>query len=132
MVNTIHIELRSGFLVDAVSACCWFVSISSRSIFLRFYLIFELLVLWFSGNCLPFIVFGYGFGIKNNNGFSDFYDLDMVKYWYGVKGRYSGHMELVASLCVGKQLVHFIQWMLDLISLNQAQWKNGIRMGLDK
>ncbi|KAF3587594.1 hypothetical protein F2Q69_00030771 [Brassica cretica] len=43
-----------------------------------------------------------------------------------------GHMELVASLCVGKQLVHFIQWMLDLISLNQAQWKNGIRMGLDK
>ncbi|CAN6831111.1 unnamed protein product, partial [Brassica oleracea] len=56
----------------------------------------------------------------------------MVKYWYGVKGCYSGHMELVASMCVGKQLVHFIQWMLDLISLNQAQWKNGIRMGLDK
>ena len=132
MVNTIHIELRSGLLVESVSAYCWFISISSRSFLLRFNLIFALLVLCFSGNCLSFIVFGYGFGIKNNNCFTGFYDLDMVKYWYGVKSLYSGQMALVARLCVGMHLAHFIQWMLDLISVKQVQWKNDTRMGLDK
>ncbi|CAF2286416.1 unnamed protein product [Brassica napus] len=34
MVNTIHIELRSGLLVASVSAYCWFISISSRSFLL--------------------------------------------------------------------------------------------------
>ena len=41
-------------------------------------------------------------------------------------------MALVARLCVGMHLAHFIQWMLDLISVKQVQWKNDTRMGLDK
>lgn len=90
MVNIIYIDLRSGFLVESVFVYCWFVLISFRSFFLRFNLIFVLLVLCFSGNCLFFIVFGYGFGIKNNNCFIGFYDFDMVKYWYGVKSFYLG------------------------------------------
>ena len=70
MFNTFDIKLRSVSLVDAVVVFCWFVSISSMCIFLRFYLIFDFLVIWLSGNCLLLIVFGYGFGLRNNNGFS--------------------------------------------------------------
>ena len=41
-------------------------------------------------------------------------------------------MESMASWFVGMRSSYLIQWMMDLISLNQAQWKNGIRMVLDK
>ncbi|KAH0879927.1 hypothetical protein HID58_067321, partial [Brassica napus] len=46
--------------------------------------------------------------------------------------RYEGDMESMASWFVGMRSSYLIQWMMDLISLNQAQWKNGIRMVLDK
>ncbi|XP_013638857.1 PREDICTED: uncharacterized protein LOC106344032 [Brassica oleracea var. oleracea] len=48
------------------------------------------------------------------------------------KERYEGDMESMASWFVGMRSSYLIQWMMDLISLNQAQWKNGIRMVLDK
>ncbi|KAG5407917.1 hypothetical protein IGI04_014036, partial [Brassica rapa subsp. trilocularis] len=43
-----------------------------------------------------------------------------------------GQMALVTWLCVGMHLAHFIQWMLDLISVKQVQWKNDTRRVLDK
>lgn len=131
MVNTFDMQLLSVALVDAEVVCCWFFSISSRSIFMSFYLIFGLLVIWLNGNCLFLIVFGYDFGLRINKDIFGFYGVDMSSYWYGFKARYAGDMRLMVIWTVRIRLSYLVQWLLDLVSLNQAQLKIDKRMVRD-